>query len=212
LAAYLAFTAILVLTPGATTAVVVRSTLHGGRTAGFAAATGAALGNASHAALAGLGLAVVFARWPIAMSILRLAGGCYLAWLGSRSLYRVFAYPDGGLRLASVNNMRDQSAAHANSVRQGLTVNILNPAIATFYLVVVPSFIPPHAPSWYFATLAMVHIAMAFVCHGAWAIALDALRRILQPPPARRTLEGATGVALLALAARILANLEPLNR
>jgi threonine/homoserine/homoserine lactone efflux protein len=65
--AYLSFTAVLVLTPGSTTAVVVRNTLMGGRIGGFAAAMGAAVGNTSHAMAAGIGLAVVFDRSPVAM-------------------------------------------------------------------------------------------------------------------------------------------------
>lgn len=205
LAAYLAFTAVLVLTPGSTTAVIVRNTLHGGRIAGFAAAAGAALANTSHATLAGLGLAVVFTRWPLGMTVLRVAGGCYLSWLGCRSLYRVVKHADGGLRLDGMARTDAASVtAHAGSLRQGLAVNLLNPAIATFYLVVLPSFIPDGAPRWRFAVLAFIHVAMAFACHGAWALALDQLRRLFRAPIARRLLEGATGVALIALAVRVL--------
>ena len=205
-AAYLSFTAILVLTPGSTTAVVVRNALVGGRNAGLAAATGAAVGNTSHAALAGLGLALIFARWPAALTALRVSGGAYLAWLGVRSIYRVIRHPDGGLRLSDAGDQSPVPRPHAGSFRQGLLVNLLNPAIATFYLVVVPSFIPPGTTRWSFAVLAAVHIAMAFVCHGTWAVALDQVRRIFRPPLARRLLEGATGIALIALAVRVLMN------
>ena len=203
--AYVSFTAVLVLTPGSTTAVIVRNTLMGGRLAGFKAAMGAAIGNTSHATAAGLGLAVVFTRWPMAMSALRVCGAIYLGWLGVRSVYRVVKHPDGGLQLLNPAE-GDAGTRHerGTSFRQGLAVNLLNPAIATFYLVVVPSFLPAGAPSWYFAGLAAVHVAMAFVCHGLWAIALDRVRRLLTRPAARRWLEGATGVALIALAIHVL--------
>jgi threonine/homoserine/homoserine lactone efflux protein len=204
LIAYLSFTAVLVLTPGSTTAVVVRNALAGGRKAGLAAALGAAMGNTSHATAAGLGLAVVFSRWPWMMTLLTLAGAAYLAWLGARSLHRVVKHPDGGLRMIEGDGRSHPIPEHAGSFRQGLAVNLLNPAIATFYLVVLPSFLRAGAPRWYFAALAAVHIGMAFVCHGAWAMALDQLRRWFRPPIARRTLEAATGVALIALAIRVL--------
>jgi threonine/homoserine/homoserine lactone efflux protein len=204
LLAYLTFTVMLVVTPGSTTAVVVRNTLHGGRAAGLAAAAGAAMGNTSHAAAAGLGLAVVFARWPAALMLLRIGGAIYLAWLGLTSIHRVATQADGGLRLAGVTDERGADEQRSGSFRQGLAVNLLNPAIATFYLIVVPSFLPPGAPPWYFALLAAMHIALAFTCHGVWAVALDSLRRLFHPPLARRVLEGATGLALLALAARVL--------
>lgn len=205
LVAFVSFTAILVITPGSTTAVVVRNALLGGREAGLAAAVGAAMGNASHAAAAGLGLALVFSRWPTAMTVLSLSGASYLAWLGTRSLYRVIKHPDAGLRMMADDTGPPGSAAwrRGNSFRQGLTVNLLNPAIATFYLVVVPSFLKTGAPRYYFAMLAALHISMALVCHGAWAMALDRLRRWFHPPMARRILEGATGFALIALALRV---------
>lgn len=203
LVAYLSFTFVLVVTPGSTTAVVVRNTLMGGRAAGLAAAAGAALGNTSHAAAAGLGLAVVFSRWPAAMTGLRFAGAAYLAWLGAVSVYRVTRHADGGLALAA-----DAPCAPRRSlwtaIRQGLAINLLNPVIATFYLVVVPTFLYAGAPPWYYAVLAAIHVSMAFVCHGAWALGLHTVRRWLRAPRARRTLEGATGIALLSLAGRVL--------
>jgi threonine/homoserine/homoserine lactone efflux protein len=204
--AFVSFTAVLVLTPGSTTAVVVRNALHGGRKAGLAAATGAALGNTSHAIAAGLGLAMVFSRWPWAMRVLSLAGAAYLAWLGWRSIHRVWKYPDGGLRLPhGAASSSDDDDQHG-SFRQGLAVNLLNPAIATFYLVVLPSFLHAGSPRSQFAGFAAVHIVMAFVCHGAWAVGLDRLRRVFHPPLARRALEAATGIALIALAIRVLAS------
>lgn len=201
LLAYLTFAFILVITPGSTTAVVVRNTLIGGRSAGVAAALGAAFGNTAHAMAAGLGLAIVFARWPVAMVALRVTGALYLAWLGAVSLYRVMRHADGGMRMTATET--DRWARHG-SLRQGLGVNLLNPAIATFYLVVVPSFVPSNAPRGYFAMLASIHIVMAFMCHSMWALGLDKLREFFRPPVARRILEGVTAAALLALAARVL--------
>lgn len=201
LIAYLSFTAILVLTPGSTTAVVVRNSLAGGRRAGFAAALGAAAGNTSHAMAAGLGLALIFSRWPGALQALTWGGAAFLAWLGVKSLVNVVRYTDGGVRIL------DEAPRHGSprgSFGQGFAVNLLNPAIATFYLVVLPSFLRAGAPRWQFAAFAGVHIVMAFACHGAWAMALDRLRRLFRPPLARRMLEGATGLALLALAGRVL--------
>ena len=202
LVAYLTFTFILAVTPGSTTAVVVRNTLAGGRTAGFAAAAGAAVGNTSQAAAAGLGLAVILARFPSALIALRMAGALYLGWLGSVSLWRVVFKQDSGLRLLAEPPALSQAERRA-SFRQGLAVNLLNPVISTFYLVVVPSFLPPGAPGWYYPALALMHIAIAFTCHGVWALAFDRLRHFFREPTARRVLEAATGVALLGLAVRV---------
>ena len=90
LAAYVSTTALLVLTPGSTTAVVIRNTLAGGGRYGLATAAGAAVGNTVHAVAAGVGLAWLLQRWPAAVMTLRLAGAAYLAWLGLSSLVQAW--------------------------------------------------------------------------------------------------------------------------
>ena len=179
----------------------MRNTLAGGRAAGFAAAAGAAVGNTSQATAAGLGLAVLFARFPVAIVVLRVLGAAYLAWLGATSLWRV------ALRRESMRDayVAPVSAEQRTSFSQGLTVNLLNPAISTFYLVVVPSFLPAGAPRWYYALLAFIHIAIAFTCHGVWAVAFDRLRDFFRASALpRRALEAVTGLALIGLAVRVL--------
>jgi threonine/homoserine/homoserine lactone efflux protein len=206
LVAYLTFTFLLAVTPGSTTAVVVRNTLAGGRSAGFAAAAGAALGNTSQATAAGLGVAVVLARFPSALVALRMLGAAYLAWLGAMSIWRVARRHESALGVLAAGTGVSSEERRA-SFRQGLTVNLLNPAITTFYLVVVPSFLPTDAPGWYYAALAAMHIAIAFTCHGVWTVAFDRLREFFRMPTARRLLEAATGAALLGLAARVFMQL-----
>jgi threonine/homoserine/homoserine lactone efflux protein len=183
--------------------VVVRNTLAGGRGAGFAAAAGAAVGNTSQATAAGLGVAVLVARFPTALIALRLLGAAYLAWLGATSLWRVARRRDTDFSVLATGAPVSAEERRA-SFRQGLTVNLLNPAISTFYLVVVPSFLPAGAPTWYYAALAAMHIAIAFTCHGVWAMAFDRLREWFRAPAARRVLEAATGAVLIGLAVRVL--------
>ena len=199
--AYLSLTAALVITPGATTAVVVRNTLAGGWRGGVAAALGAALGNSIHATAAGLGLAVVVARVPVVLLGIQLAGGLYLGWLGLGSARRLLqhnALPVSGAILGA----RSTRGHHA--AREGLAVNLLNPPIALFYIAVVPSFLPAPTPPGYYVQLAAAHVVMAFACHSAWAFGLDRLRHVLTRPAARVALEALTAGALFLLAGRVL--------
>jgi threonine/homoserine/homoserine lactone efflux protein len=202
--AYVTFTFILAVTPGSTTAVVVRNTLATGRPAGFACAAGAALGNTTQATAAGLGLAVLFARFPSAIIVLRVLGAGYLAWLGVSAIWSVLRNRDGRLPVPGDAISGTQALDQRASFRQGLTVNLLNPTVSTFYLVVVPTFLPATAPRWYYPFLASIHITIAFLCHAAWALAFDRLRQFFKVPAARRTLEVATGLALIGLAVRVL--------
>lgn len=199
---YLWLTAALVVTPGATTAVVVRNTLASGWRGGLSAAAGAAIGNTTHAAAAGVGLAVLVARLPVLLVAVKIAGGVYLAWLGAASLRRVLT--GTALPISTTIISADAGFAHHHALREGMTVNLLNPAIAVFYLAVVPSFLPPAPQYGYYALLAAIHVGMAFVCHSIWALGMDRLRHVLTHPKARLALEGLTAAALLLLAARVL--------
>ena len=198
--AYLTFTAILAITPGGTTALVVRNTLRGGRRAGLATAVGAAIANCTHALLAGLGLSVLLAHSPSALVVVRFAGAAYLAWLGVRSLWDAMRSSDVGLMPESIPAHR----AGAGGLREGLTFNLANVTVITFYITIVPSFVPAGASDWYFALLAACHVTIQFLCHSTWSTALHAVRRWLAPPAARRALNAVTGVLLLLLAARVL--------
>ncbi|MCC7177400.1 MAG: LysE family translocator [Acidobacteria bacterium] len=203
--AYLAVTAIFVLTPGSTTAVVVKNTLQGGHRAGLATALGAALANSTHATLAGLGLWVLVGRWPAALDAIRLGGAAYLAWLGLKSLAR--AWPHRAAAPARAMGGTAGAIAHRPSFMEGLTLNLLNPAVVSFYVAVVPTFVPEPPPRFYFAALASAHVSMALACHSAWSTAFHVLRRIFARPLVRIGFELATAAALLWLAARVVGRL-----
>jgi threonine/homoserine/homoserine lactone efflux protein len=205
LVAYLVFTTILVLTPGSATAVVVRNVLDGGRRQGMAAAAGAAAGNTTYATLSALGLAAVFARAPRAFLLLRVVGTAYLVWLGVMSLRGAWrttpAGLPGGLERRGTGT---GGTAAATGFAQGLANNLVNPAIATFYLAVVPTFLTDATTlSLRYLGYASLHITMAFLYHSGWVWALHSMRTFWSRPAARRTLETLTGLALLALAGRV---------
>ena len=199
LTSYMFLTFVLVITPGATTAVVLRSTISGGWRAGAATALGAALANSTHATAAGVGLALVFQRWPIALVVLRWAGALYLGWLAISSLRRSIT---GEASLATRLDAAGRRGVEAGFWLTGLTVNLLNPPIVVFYLVVVPTFVPAGAGLTGFAVLAAIHVAMAFVCHLAWAMVFHRLRGFVRRPGPMRVLEAGAGAALLYLAVR----------
>ena len=201
--AYLSFTFVLVVTPGSTTAVVLRNTLDGGRRAGYATAVGAATANSLIAISCGLGLSVLLAYWPGSLEVIRYGGAAFLAWLGLSSLWRVATLSDGGIRMTP--NVAHHSGTQLVSYfRDGLGINLLSPVIISFYLTVVPSFMPPGAQVMYYALLAVSHVGLALFCHSMWATALDVIRHWFAPPAARRALQAATGLALIALAIRVL--------
>ncbi len=198
LAAYSSVTLIFALTPGATTAVVVRNAIEGGWRTGMRAALGAAGGNTCQALAAGLGLAMLVRQAPRLWTTVQVAGVAYLAWLGAQSFLRMWR---GAPRAVAPTAAGSSSSGAA--VRQGFLTNVLNPSIGTFYLVIVPSFLPASPPASLFALFAVVHISTAFMCHCFWAAAFNALRKAFAQPGFVRAVEGLTGAALLLLAWRL---------
>jgi len=209
--AYLTFTFVLVVTPGSTTAVVVRNTLEGGRRAGYWTALGAAAANSCIAIACGIGLSMLLGVWPQSLDVIHYAGAAFLAWLGATSLYRALRLPDGGIKL-TIDVTGAPARSHAGAyVGDGLTINLLSPVIISFYLSVVPTFMPAGASRWYYVLLAATHVGLAMFCHSMWATALDAMRRWFVAPWTRRVLQAGTGLALIGLALRVLGNSTPIH-
>ncbi|HUL75250.1 MAG TPA: LysE family translocator [Vicinamibacterales bacterium] len=197
-ATYVSVTFLFAITPGATTAVVVRNAIEGGWRSGLRTAVGAAGGNTCQALAAGFGLAVLLRQEPRAYAALRYAGAGYLGWLGLQSLWRAWH----GLPRTSIAGQPASGADAA--VRQGLLANILNPSVGTFYLAILPSFLPAHPGALRFAAYAAVHISIAFVCHCGWATAFDRLKALFVRPWFARLVEAASGGVLFWLAGRLL--------
>jgi threonine/homoserine/homoserine lactone efflux protein len=200
---FLAVTVPLVLAPGASTAVVLRNSLAEGPRAGVVTAVGVNTGSLCYGLLTAFGFALAVQHWPSTWLVLRAGGTGYLAWLGARALRRA---------AAAVETTISPGAGHDRgkwkNLSEGFMTNALNPAIATFYLVLLPQFILPGVPVVRAALLlTAVHIALAFSWHLAWAAAGGTLARTLASPRVRRTIEAMTGIALLTFSLKLLASL-----
>jgi len=154
---FVAVTVPLVLTPGASTAVVLRNSLSGGVRAGLVTAVGVNAGSLCYGLLTAFGFALMLQRWPSAWTVLRAGGVVYLAWLGLQSLRRA-ASPS---RAAALGSGPTVVRGDWMNLSEGFVTNALNPAIATFYLVLLPQFIPRGAPVAQSALLlTAIHIAL----------------------------------------------------
>ena len=90
-AAFAAFTvvaALLTVTPGVDTLLVLRTTVSADRRTGLVTAAGVLTGILVWASAAGLGVAALLATSPTAYAVLKVVGAVYLAGLGGRLLWR----------------------------------------------------------------------------------------------------------------------------
>ena len=185
--------ALLTLSPGATTALVISVASENGRWPAFITSLGIGSGILVHATVSALGLSAVLAASPEAFAVVKAAGAIYLTYLGVRTLLRV------GRRsaAAAVPSDRDFYA-------RGLLTNLLNPQVALFYLTFLPQFIDPREPvlakSLLFG-LSHACIAITWFAVYAWGITTLAARvRAVQP-----WIQRVSGVLLIGFAVRLLA-------
>ena len=198
--AFAAVTVPLVATPGASTAVVLRNSIAGGVRAGVATAVGANTGSICYGLLTAFGVSAALQHFPAVWLVLRIGGTGYLAWLGLRSLARAWTYRQPEKTV----DVSIERPPLARSAGEGFVTNALNPSLATFYLLIIPQFVPREAPFISSALLlTAIHVGLAITWHLSWAAAGGTLSETLARTRPRRILEAISGVALLALALKL---------
>jgi len=191
----------LVLTPGASTAIVLRNSINGGVRAGVETAAGVNGGSVVYGLISAFGLAVTLRKWPGIWTALRVGGGLYLAWLAARSFRSAFAPP----RPADVIRPDKVRRPPLRNLKEGFLTNLLNPSIASFYLIVMPQFIPREASIVRSVLLlTVVHVGLALTWHLVWAAAGGTLSRTLAQGRPRRVLDLVTAGALTFLAVKVM--------
>jgi len=199
LLAFAVTTAIFAFIPGPAMLYAAARTMAGGRAAGLMAVLGIHLGAYAHIIAAAAGLSALFHAVPVAYTCVKLAGAAYLIWLGI-SLFRAKdaaeddatgAAPKGGRRAFS----------------QSVTVEILNPKTAIFFLAFLPQFVDSGAglPIW--AQLAilgtMVNLIFTFADVVSVLLADVILARLKRSSGVQSLVRKAGGTVLIGLGAHL---------
>jgi len=177
LAVFLGAAVALILTPGPDTMYVLSRALGDGRAVGVRAAAGIATGVLVHTAAAALGLSALLRASPAAYDAVKYLGAAYLVYLGVAALRG-----DGP-------GSREREAGDGGYL-QGVTVNVLNPKVALFFLAFLPGFVDAGpgvdaALGMFFlgalyAVLTLAYLGTVAVLSGRVGTALDARRTKLQ--------------------------------
>lgn len=186
------------VSPGPSLAVVLRQGVRGPAAATLAFAWGHASGIGLYATATAAGLSAVLRPGAVLAEAVTVAGALYLGWLG------VGAWRAGGSLppdVAPARGGRLAAAAH------GLTVALLNPKVAAFFLALFSQVVTPQTGA---AGVALL-VATAVVIDGAWYSLVGGLasRPRWQAWYRRRTglVDRIAGATLLALAGASLIRL-----
>jgi threonine/homoserine/homoserine lactone efflux protein len=195
---FAAVAAVVTITPGIDTALIVRTAVDLGRRPAFFTATGICCGLFIWGSASGLGLSTLVTSAPVAYTAVRLAGAALLILLGTRSLLGAW---HGGFTAPDSKPRRSSGTAYGT----GLLTNLLNPKIGLFYLAALPQFIPRGAAAFPSTMLLVtVHAIEGITWLTAVAWTVDRISAPIQAPVMRRWMQAVTGSVLVALAIRVI--------
>jgi threonine/homoserine/homoserine lactone efflux protein len=210
---FAAVAALVTITPGLDTMLVLRTAITSGRRVGFLAGVGVGTGCLAWAVAGAVGLTAVLAASSFAFEALRLAGAGYLLWLGGQALWHTRGAAHGrGAADATADATADFPVAAATpaaisgrtALRTGLATNLLNPKIGVFYMSLLPQFVP-HGASvlWTSLLFAVIHDVEGLLWFTLIVFAASAARRTLSHPAVKRRLQQLTGLAFIAFGLRL---------
>lgn len=153
---FLITTLLIELTPGPNMAWLALTSASSGKKSGFAAVAGIALGLAILAVASAIGLAEMATRSPALFRVLRYAGVTYLLWLAWK------AWSDSEEVSPDAVNRKALGAWF----RHGLSLNLLNPKAAVFFIAVLPAYtVQSSAVGPQTALLSTSYVAIATAVH-----------------------------------------------
>jgi threonine/homoserine/homoserine lactone efflux protein len=203
LAAFLGVSILVIVTPGQDTALTIRNTLLGGRRPGVLTAAGVASGQFIWTVATSAGLAALIVASEPVFTALKFAGAAYLVFLGAQALYAALR-PRGDNAKTTVDVPR--GPARLAAYRQGMLSNLGNPKMAVFFSSLLPQFIAPGHAS--FATLLMLGLlfnVMTLTWLTGYALVVARVGDVLRRDRVRRSMEAVTGVVLIGLGLRLVA-------
>jgi threonine/homoserine/homoserine lactone efflux protein len=214
LVSFLLASVLIVLLPGPDTLVVVRGLVRGGRSGGASTAAGVLCGLVVWVTATSLGLSALLQASRIGYDALKVAGACYLIWIGVRSLLSVRRPADGTAGdevAATVGAEGDGPMAPASprlggsGFAAGFLTDILNPKVGVFFVSFLPGFVPAgdHAVGWTmlgFGALFTILTAAYFL--GMIAMS-GTIATWMASPRIRRRLDAMTGLVLVGFGVRL---------
>jgi threonine/homoserine/homoserine lactone efflux protein len=199
LIAFFATTTIFAYIPGPAMLYAAAQTMARGRWSGLTAALGIHLGGYVHVVAAAAGLSVLFHAVPTLYIAVKLAGALYLIWLGV-SLFRARAQDD-----AVISGIEPKSARRA--FFESITVEVLNPKTAIFFMAFLPQFIDASAtfPVWLQFLVLGTIVNLMFSSADVMCVVLAGalVTRLRRSSHAQRLMRRAGGAVLVGLGVHV---------
>ena len=188
--------ALLTITPGLDTALVLRTLASSGPGQAFKAACGVALGCLGWGLIVAAGLGALLAASHLAYEVLRWVGAGYLLYLGVKLILSPQA------RNVAEAGKPVPSGSHA--WLRGFLTNILNPKVGIFYVSFLPQFIPAHADvAVMVVLLASIHVVLGLAWFACLIAGARALLPLQQRPRVTAAMDRLTGLVFVGFGLKL---------
>jgi threonine/homoserine/homoserine lactone efflux protein len=196
---FLVTTAVFAYVPGPAMLYAAAQTVARGRWSGVMATLGIHIGGYVHVAAAAAGLSALFHAVPTLYLTVKLAGAAYLIWMGV-SLFR--AQAQGDVVLPGV-----QAKSGRRALFESVTVEVLNPKTAIFFVAFLPQFIDTSAtlPVWvqFVALGSIVNLMFSSADLLCVMLASVLVSRIRHSSRTQRLVQRVGGATLIGLGAHL---------
>lgn len=187
--------AILVMPGPAVLYVATRGATQGYR-AGIVSVFGVGTGSLVHVFAAAVGLSAILVASSSAYTAVKFAGAVYLVYLGIQAIRNARTSDSGSS--PPVPEERGMRRLYLH----GVTLNILNPKLAVFFLAFVPQFVDPSSGSGatQILVLGAMFVVLGLITDAAYAIAAgSAGSRLFRNPRISKRLDYVAGTIYLTL-------------
>jgi threonine/homoserine/homoserine lactone efflux protein len=192
---------VLTLIPGIDTAQILRSSMTGGKRAGFITMFGIIAGVYVWGIGAALGISALLLASHAAYTAIKIIGGFYLLYLGIKIIR-----DSRKITHQSIEEQSKTSAPFWKVFSRALIITITNPKNGVFYIAVLPQFLPDgYNPILGGFLLASTHNVMVILWQGFLVLATNFAGKFIRNPRAQKIIERIAGVTLVGFAARIAA-------
>lgn len=182
LPAFLVSALVIILSPGADTFLMLRSTLRGGKKDGFLTMLGIYAGITTLSLLLISGVGLVVAKAPGALFWLKILGALYLLFLAVQSLRAGVNLVKRNSAGESITVDQDQSVTRtkAGPFVLGFLTNVTNPKVLIFFLAFFPQFLgnSSHA-AVQLAMLCLIFVVVSAVWLVTLVFAASAMRKVM---------------------------------
>lgn len=154
---------LLLVIPGPAVVYIVSESIAHGRRAGMVAMLGIHAGTIVHITAAALGISAILVSSSEAFTAVKIAGACYLVYLGLRELFG--RNQGAGASVPRSGDLR-------RIFRQGALVNVTNPKTALFFFAFLPQFVDPSrgAAGLQIAILGLVFMLLGMISDGLFGL------------------------------------------